>query len=308
MNREITGLHHVTALASDAARTNAFYTRVLGLRRVKTTVNFDKPDVYHLCYGDTLGRAGTVMTFFPMADARPGRRGVSEVSCTAFSVPEGSLGFWRTRLRRAGFASETRACDARRLSLRGPDDEALCLVEVADDPREPYVAPGIAPDVAIRGLHGVELTLRDVAATAELLIAMGFAPQAPTGARRRFVLAGGNGAQTVDLLEAPDAPVAVQGAGSVHHVAFSVPDRAAQDRVRVAMQQAGMRVTDVLDRFYFHAIYFRSPGGVLFEVATEAPGFEADEDRSALGQALKLPDQHEHLRDWLTDRLQPLEA
>jgi len=307
---DIHGLHHVTSLATGAAANNAFFTRTLGLRRVKTTVNFDKPEVYHLYYGDEIGRAGTVMTYFPFPKARRGTRGAGEVSEVGFSVPAGTLDAWSARLAAAGVASQRVSCPfgAQCLRFLGPDGEALALAESSEDRRTPWTGGPVPDDMAILGFAGVRLTLRDIAPTADLLSLMGYREADADGPVRRFVLAHGNGADTVELEHAPDAPDAVQGAGSVHHVAFSVADRAAQTRVHEALTEAGFRVTRPMDRSYFWAIYFRSPGGVLFEVATEAPGFGADEDLGHLGEDLKLPEQHAHLRPWLQENLEPLEA
>lgn len=306
----IRGLHHVTSLASDANANNAFFTATLGLRRVKKTVNFDAPDVYHLYYGDALGTPGTVMTYFPFPGMARGRPGSGEVGITAFAVPEGALSFWRDRLAAAGAGGleESEAFGERRLAFRGPDGEALALVEVPGDGRRPWAGGGVPADRAIRGFHSVVLRLRDAGPTAELLRLMGYEAAEAQGPIERFVLPGGNGAGIVDLEAAPGAPAASQGAGSVHHVAFSVADGAAQAEVRRSLTDAGLRVTPPIDRDYFWAIYFRTPGGVLFEVATDEPGFARDEDPGALGTALKLPRQHEHLRPWLEANLDPIAA
>ncbi|TCM87081.1 VOC family protein [Rhodovulum steppense] len=302
----VEGLHHVTSLASGAVANNAFFTTILGLRRVKTTVNFDAPEVYHLYYGDEIGRPGSVLTCFPYEGARRGRRGTGEVHATAFSVPEGSLPDWQARLHAAGvpgLSVEERFGEAW-LLFDGPDGERLALVERADG-RAPWTGGGVAAATAIRGFHAVTLRLADAGPTAELLQAMGYDETGRDRALRRFELGRHNGAGIVDLETVAAAP-AVPGAGSVHHVAFAVPDRPAQDALRQALTDQGLRVTPPIDRDYFHAIYFRSPGGVLFEVATNAPGFARDETPEHLGEALKLPRQHEHLRARLERELVPL--
>lgn len=296
MDLPIEGLHHVTSLAGGAVRTNAFFTGPLGLRRVKKTVNFDAPDVYHLYFGDTTGTPGTVMTCFPYERARPGRRGTGEVSVTVFSVPADSLDDWQARLAGAGvtgLARET-AFGETRLGLDGPDGERLALVARADD-RTGWTGGGIGAGMAIRGFHGVTMRLADAGPTAEVLGLLGYAEIGREGTVRRFALPRHNGAGVVDLDTGP-GPRAVEGAGSVHHVAFAVPDRAAQDLVRQALTAEGLGVTPPIDRDYFWAIYFRTTGGVLFEIATATPGFARDEDPAHLGEALKLPGQHEHLR------------
>jgi len=304
----IRGLHHVTAMANDARRNNRFYTRVLGLRRVKQTVNFDAPDVYHLYYADGMGTPGTVMTFFPFPDSGPGVAGAGEAGLTSFSVPDGALPFWRERLHNAGEVRTDTAFGEDRLLFRGPDGERLALVERSGDARAPWTGNGVGEGEAIRGFHGVTLTLRDARATAELLTLMGYSEEAGEGRLTRFRRPGGNGADVVDIETAPDAPLARLGAGSVHHVAFAVENRAAQLEVRRALTEAGFGITPVIDRDYFYAIYFRTPGGVLFEVATNEPGFARDEDPAHLGETLKLPAQHAHLRPILEKHLEPLEG
>lgn len=297
------GLHHVTMIASRAGPHDAFYREALGLRRVKVTVNFDAPDVYHLYYGDALGRPGTAITSFPFGPrAARGTRGAGETGETAYSVPKGSLDAWAARL---GGTREERFGEAR-LRAEGPDGEGVTLVE-ADDARAPWT--GIHPaGEAIRGFHSVALTLREAGPTADLLRVMGYEEEGRDGAVTRMRLAHGNGADAVDLVESPDAPRAAQGAGSVHHVAFAVPDDAGQEAMRAAVLRMGLRPTPQVDRDYFRSIYFGTPGGVLFEVATAEPGFARDEAPDALGTALKLPRRHEPLRARLRGTLEPLEG
>ncbi|TDL79324.1 ring-cleaving dioxygenase [Palleronia sediminis] len=302
---QIKGLHHVTSMAADAQENNAFFTNVLGLRRVKKTVNFDAPEVYHLYYGDEAGTPGSVMTYFPFPRIGPGRRGAGEVSETGFAVPPGTLDFWRDRLEGAGVdgLAEFEAFGERRLRFHGPDGDGFALIETPDDPREPYADGPVPADKGVHGFRGVTMRLRDGAATSELLKFMGYREIARDGVLIRFALEGGNGADIVDLEVLPDAAPARQGAGSVHHVAFAVADRAAQVEVRRALLEAGAHVTPVIDRDYFWAIYFRTPGGILFEIATNEPGFARDEDPAHLGEALKLPKQHAHLRPQLEKTL-----
>ncbi len=308
MLNQIKGLHHVTSLASDARRNNAFFTDTLGLRRVKKTVNFDAPDVYHLYYGDEVGSPGSVMTYFPFPDAARGRPGTGEVGTTAFSVPEGSLGYWHQRLAAKGADGlrESTAFGANRLEFAGPDGDGFALVEVPDDTRAPWTGTDVPADAAIRGFHSAAIRLNDTGALAELLGFMGYQKQDSSDGTTRFVVPGGT-ADTIDLEEMPNIAHAAQGAGSVHHIAFAVENREKQLEVRKALMDTGYQVTPVIDRDYFWAIYFRTPGGVLFEVATNEPGFDRDEDRATLGETLKLPTQHAHLRDALEQHLQPLE-
>lgn len=305
MLTDIKGLHHVTSMAADAQQNNDFFTRTLGLRRVKKTVNFDAPDVYHLYYGDETGSAGTVMTYFPFPHIRHGRPGTGEVSETLFSVPRGSLGYWKERFAAQGVSGvqEHERFGERRLRFQGPDGDGFALVEVDGDSRAPFSAGTVPADEGVHGFHGVTMRLRDAGATAELLKFMGYEEAGKQGSTTRFAI-DGNGADYIDLETLSVAEPARQGAGSVHHVAFAVEDRAAQLRVRKALMDTGYNVTPVIDRDYFWAIYFRTPGGVLFEIATNEPGFDRDEDTAHLGQALKLPTQHAHLRPQL-ERLLP---
>lgn len=309
MLTQIKGLHHITAMARDAADNNAFYTQNLGLRRVKKTVNFDEPSVYHLYYGDEAGTPGTIMTYFPVPDIARGRPGTGEVGTTVFSVPEGSLDFWQQQLEAARLGNITRdeSFGQKRLGFRGPDGDSLALVEVPDDRRAPWTGNGINADEAIRGFHSANLRLKDGGATEGLLRFMGYDVAETHQGIKRYVRPDGNGADFIDIETLPEVERAALGAGSVHHIAFAVADRAAQLEVRKALVDAGLNVTPVIDRDYFWAIYFRSPGGVLFEVSTNEPGFNTDEDTAHLGEALQLPKQHAHLRPLLEQTLEPLE-
>ncbi|WP_138470866.1 VOC family protein [Poseidonocella sp. HB161398] len=303
MTLPINGLHHVTSLASDARANNGFFTRTLGLRRVKKTVNFDAPDVYHLYYGDAAGTPGSVMTYFPFPGIGKGRAGAGEVGETVFAVPEGSLGFWKERLG-AGNVTESARFGETHLHFAGPDGDKFSLVETADG-RDGWTGE-VDADHALRGFRGATLRLRDGGATGELLRFMGYEAEETQGNLTRFRVPGGNGADIIDVETLPGAPAAQQGGGSVHHIAFSVADRAAQDEVRKAIADTGYQITPPIDRDYFWAVYFRTPGGVLFEVATDAPGFDRDESPAHLGEALKLPRQHEHLRKVLEGHLEPI--
>jgi glyoxalase family protein len=304
---QIKGLHHVTSMASDAQENNRFFTHKLGLRRVKKTVNFDAPDVYHLYYGDETGTPGSVMTYFPFPNIGRRRAGAGEVGATVFAVPEGALPYWRERLGALGVGglAETESFGETRLAFAGPDHDEFALVEAKGDDRKPWTKGSVAADEAIRGFHSVSLRLRDGGATEELLKFMGYETVDTSGNVRRLAVPGGNGAQVIDIETIPGSRADL-GAGSVHHVAFAVENRAKQLEVRKALMDTGYQVTPVIDRDYFWAIYFRTPGGVLFEVATNEPGFDRDEDAAHLGEALKLPTQHEHLRPILESHLKPI--
>ena len=307
MIKQIKGLHHITSLARSAQQNNAFFTNVLGLRRIKKTVNFDAPDVYHLYYGDEAGTPGTVMTYFPFPNAGPGRKGVGEVGRTPCSIPTGSSQAWLDRFATFdlnGIGTDTRF-GQKRVLFDGPDGDQFALVE-SDDDRAAWTGNGVSAAMGIRGFHSADMRLRDGAASAELLGFMGYEKLDTEGDVTRFIVPGGNDANAIDLEVMPDAQVSAQGAGSVHHIAFAVENRARQLEVREALLDTGYQVTPVIDRDYFYAIYFRTPGGVLFEVATNEPGFNRDEDTAHLGEALKLPSQHEHLRARLEGLLEPL--
>ncbi|SOH95165.1 glyoxalase family protein [Monaibacterium marinum] len=304
MLNQIKGLHHVTSIAADAAQNNRFFTNTLGLRRVKKTVNFDAPDVYHLYYGDETGAPGSVMTYFPFPNAARGTAGVGEVGTTTFSIPEGALPYWRDRL--AGNVAEDTRFGQQRLLFTAPDGDQFALVEQLGDARAPWAGNGVSADEGIRGFHSATMRLQDGGAMAELLGFMGYETLETEGNVTRFAVADGTGANIIDVETLPDAQRAQQGAGSVHHIAFAVENRQAQLEIRQALLDTGYQVTPVIDRDYFWAIYFRTPGGVLFEVATNEPGFDRDEAPAHLGEALKLPTRHEHLRPVLEQKLQKI--
>jgi glyoxalase family protein len=308
MIKDIKGLHHVTSMAADANDNNRFFTRTLGLRRIKKTVNFDAPEVYHLYYGDEAGTPGSVMTYFPFGQMPRGRRGTGEVGVTEFAVPKGALGFWRDRLAARGVTGLTEGSflGEARLGFDGPDGDNFALVESEARGRTPWTGTDVPEEAGILGFHGARFRLKDEAATGELLGFMGYQKDESEGNVTRYRIEGGNAADTIDIEALPDAKTAGQGAGSVHHIAFAVEDRAAQDRVRKALLDTGYQVTPVIDRDYFWAIYFRTPGGILFEVATNEPGFDRDEDRAHLGEALKLPSRYQPFRDKIEAHLPPI--
>jgi len=312
----IQGIHHVTAIATDAQQNVDFYAGVLGLRLVKRTVNFDDPGTYHLYYGDEEGRPGTILTFFPWPLARRGSRGTGQATVTAFSVPEGSLGWWRQRLASLGVVHEDPSArfDEEVLSFLDPDGLKLELVAHAGAAEQaPWADGPVAERYALRGFHSVTLRQADAEATAGVLVAMGFAAVGETGQRHRYQAAGGqDGAAaqpgaTVDLLVDPTGAPGHVAAGTVHHVAWRAADDADQLAWRGALVERGLHVTPVLDRNYFHSIYFREPGGVLFEIATDPPGFAIDETVRELGGHLKLPEWLEPHRRRIEEALPRLE-
>ena len=277
------GIHHVTAMAGDPRRNVDFYTNVLGLRLVKKTVNFDDPGTYHLYYGDVVGHPGTIMTFFPWPGAMRGRRGTGQVITTSFAVPHLSLGHWYERLRHAGVTVErSTAFNEELLLFEDPDGLHLELVETT--------AGDQGAEQAILGFSHVTLSEQGYEATARLLTdVMGFRQTAESDNHFRFALGVPGFATRVDVRCMPDAPLGKISVGTVHHVAWRVAGAVEQLAWRERLAQAGLNVTPVLDRQYFRSIYFREPGGVLFEIATDPPGFLIDESRERLGTDLKLP-------------------
>ncbi|QRG05428.1 ring-cleaving dioxygenase [Xanthobacter dioxanivorans] len=292
------GLHHVTAIAGPAARNLDFYTRALGLRLVKKTVNFDDPGTYHFYFGDAAGQPGSILTFFPWEHAGQGRAGVGEAQETAFRIPEASVGFWSTRLLSLGLAPDLpeKRFGATVIGFKDPDGMRLALVGVPGIEAEAAWDGGEVPaEHAIRGLHSVTLLLKEAGATAALLTdVFGFAEVGREGTRIRYAAPGDAIGGIVDIREAGDFLSGRQGRGSVHHIAFRAADDATQAAMaeRVATQH-GLHVTGQRDRTYFRSVYFREPGGVLFEIATDDPGFAVDEAPESLGAALKLPAQYE---------------
>ncbi len=298
---QINGIHHVTAIAGPARRNLDFYGRVLGLRLVKKTVNFDDPSTYHLYYGDAAGSPGTILTFFPWEHAAPGRLGIGETQETVFRVPEGAIGYWSHRLVELGVVHEQpqKRFGETVLPFRDPDGMRLALVGVPGIEAEPAWADGgIPPEHAIRGFHGVSLLLEDAAATGAVLSdVFGFAEAGREGSVVRYRAEDSPLGNVVDLRTAGGFLPARPGAGSVHHVAFRAADDAAQqEMVRRLAENHGIRATEQKDRNYFRSVYFREPGRVLFEIATDVPGFTVDEAPDSLGRSLKLPAQYEAQR------------
>ncbi len=302
------GLHHVTAMASDPVRNAAFYTATLGLRLVKKTVNFDDPGTYHLYFGDQVGTPGTILTFFPIPDLRRGRAGVGQATSFAFQVPTGSLDFWNERLRSRGLsimAKQTRFGNDV-LGFLDPDGFLVELVEtVSPATTQIPEADGIPTSHAIRAFHGVTLLLRNHGPTSDFLTRSFGARFLGQEANRRRYLFEETGS-TVDLIEDADGSHGTGGAGTIHHVAFRSSDDDAQRAAREALLTLGFSVSPVMDRTYFHSIYFREPGGVLFEIATDGPGFAIDESVETLGQNLKLPPWVEARREMIESLLPPL--
>jgi glyoxalase family protein len=288
------GIHHVTAIAGQARRNVDFYTNILGLRLIKKTVNFDDPHTYHLYYGDETGQPGTALTFFPWAQAAPGRVGIGETQETVLRVPESAIGYWTHRFVEKGVAHQALEKRFGETVLRFTDGDGmrLALAAVPRLEREAGWNNGDVPlDAAIRGFHSVSLLLEDAAPTGAILTdVLGFAEVAREGSLIRYKAGETTIGGIVDLRTAPGFLPGRQGAGSVHHVAFRAADDAAQAAmVRKLVANHRIRTTEQKDRNYFRSVYFREPGHVLFEIATDIPGFAADEPVATLGQSLKLP-------------------
>ena len=288
------GIHHVTAIAGDPVKNLSFYARDLGLRFVKKTVNFDEPSTYHFYYGDETGSPGTILTFFPWTNAPVGRRGVGETRQTAFRVPLRSLGYWTQRFIEKGILYQTleKRFDQSVLPFTDRDGMALALVGIADAENEPGWSSGDIPfEHAIRGLQGVTLLLDSAQKTAAILTdVFGFREVAREGSLTRFAAAGDAKGSVVDIYEAAGVPRGHQGRGSVHHIAFRAADDVQQAQfTEKLIRTHGRHPTEQKDRKYFRSIYFREPGGVLFEIATDIPGFAVDEPVEALGRDLELP-------------------
>jgi glyoxalase family protein len=304
------GIHHITAIAGDPQRNIDFYTGVLGLRLVKVTVNFDDPGSYHLYYGDELGHPGSILTFFPWPEGRPGRQGTGQVGTVSLAIPPASLGFWVERLlgQSVKYEGPVRRFDEPVLSFKDPDGLLLELVatgRVADVP--PWPDGPIPSDHAIRGLHAAVIWEDGDSGTADFLIrVMGFQPVGEEGHTFRFQAADTGSGTVVDLRRAPGFWRGAGGVGTVHHVAFRAPTDEDQVVKRDEIERKGFDITPVIDRQYFHSVYFREPGGVLFEIATDPPGFTIDESPAELGTHLKLPPVYEASRERIERRLPPL--
>ncbi len=319
MNSPLLGLHHVTAVARNPKHNLEFYTNVLGLRLVKKTVDFDEPGTYHFYFGDAQGTPGTILTFFPWTDKPDGRLGTGQASAVAFAVPSGALGFWEERLSERGLSFyepttrfEGSAGEEQALVFR--DADGLCVELVEDhvggqhaDAAAWWEEGGVARDAAIRGLHSVTLALQDTTATDILLRdTLGFDIVAQDANRTRYALEAGGAGKFLDVLSLPSTPRGHIGPGTIHHVAWRVSNDSVEQALRERLASAGLDVTGFRDRKYFHSIYFDEPGGVLFEIATDPPGFAVDEPRNELGTGLQLPAKLEPRRAELIKALPPL--
>ena len=303
----ILGLHHVTATVSDAQDDLDFCIETLGLRLVKKTVNFDNHNVYHFYYGDEVGTPGTIWTTFPYKgwNVPAGEKGAGQILATTFSVPAASMEFWRARLERLGVEvidGRARFTD-QVLAFRDPSGLVMEMVGADDDPRESWQST-ISEESAVRGLHSVTLVVRTPQHTLDLMTTvLGFSVVDEMEGRIRVAVNGTRPGHIMDILHDPDATTAKNGIGTVHHVAMAIATEEQQRTLREDLVRRGVQVTEVRDRQYFKSIYFREPGGVLFEVATIEPGFLVDEDLRTLGRDLKLPPWEEPHRQEIENRL-----
>jgi glyoxalase family protein len=307
----ILGLHHVTATVDDAQDDLDFCLNSLGLRLVKKTVNFDNHHVYHFYYADTDGTPGTIWTTFPYKGrgVGVGHKGAGQVTVTSFSVPNGSLDVWRKRLGAHAIAVTDLPARFGDPVIRFADRSGITfeLIASGHDGRKPWVARDFDSADAIRGLHSVTLVVRDAAKTVELMTQLlDYTVVDEMDSRIRLAVNGGGPGRMIDVAHHADAEPAVNGLGTVHHVAMAVASAEEQLRLRGELLRYGCKVTEVRDRCYFTSIYFREPGGVLFEIATIGPGFTSDEPLLSLGEHLSLPPDYEHLRDRIEPVLTPL--
>jgi glyoxalase family protein len=307
---DITGIHHITAISGDAQENLDFYAGVLGMRLVKKSVNQDDPGTYHLFYADADGHPGTDLTFFPFRFSAPGKLGVGLGIEISLAIPDGSIDYWRQRLSEHGakLGDEDVRRGERVLTLSDPHGQQLALVETADEreftawPRSPVPA-----EKQVRGLHAVRVWERDLALTASFLTdVLEFSSYGEENGWHRYGVGGGGSGKHIEIRELPDTPRGAWGAGTMHHVAWRVADESVELKMRERVAKAHRRPTEVIDRFWFKSVYFLEPGGVLFELATEGPGFTADEEPEHLGEQLVLPPWLEPQRDAIESALPAL--
>ena len=307
---DILGVHHVTAIASDPQQNVDFYAGVLGLRLVKMTVNYDDPTTYHLYYGDGQGHPGTIMTFFPWPDAIAGRIGTGQMTVTSFAVPEKSLGYWKDRLTAHKMSVQEARSEFEQTLLFFTDPDGLQVELIATPQANPDNVWNRGPvpvDFAIRGFHHVTLSENGYERTASLLTdTLGFKRVQEHGARFRFAASSGLPGTIVDLICAPEGRPGRVAVGTVHHVAWRTPTDEQQVKWRETIRDLQYNVTPIIDRTYFRSIYFREPGGVLFEIATDPPGFAVDEPADKIGTSLVLPHWLESERSELERILPPI--
>ncbi|BDU26142.1 ring-cleaving dioxygenase [Flavobacterium sp. GSB-24] len=311
MENKILGLHHITAIAGDAKRNFNFYSNILGLRFIKKTVNFDDPGTYHFYFGDEVGSAGTILTFFPWGEGiQQGRKGSGMATEIGYSVPKGSLDFWQERFEKYNviYNKPAEKFGEKYLTFLDPDGLKLELIESkTENNRKPWETDEVKADVATRGFHNITLTLNSIKATAAILTEIfGYKLIEQNVNRYRYATDAVENAAIVDLVELEEEKRGHVANGSVHHVAFRVPNDEVLMHFREKIEDYGLSITPQIDRNYFHSLYFREPGGVLFEIATDNPGFTVDESLEELGKNLKLPAQYESDRAAIEAHLVPI--
>ncbi|WP_426479280.1 ring-cleaving dioxygenase [Chryseobacterium sp. CBSDS_008] len=300
MNNRILGLHHITAIADNAKRNLGFYTKVLGVRLVKKTVNFDDPGTYHFYFGNETGTPGTILTFFPWEGIGKGSNGSGMATHIGYSVPKGSLEFWRNHLQNLNVATEEgEIFGEKMISFKDPDGLQLQLIEPSgEDNRKVWTTDDIKDESALRGFHNVTLTLKKADPTIKVLTdILGYDFKKQDGERYRLATDAIDTANIVDIIENDAIPAGRNAAGTNHHIAFRVKDDNVLMEYREKALSAGLSITPKINRDYFYSLYFREPGGVLFEIATDNPGFTVDEPLNELGTNLKLPVQYEGMRE-----------
>jgi glyoxalase family protein len=307
---DITGIHHITAISGDAQENLDFYAGVLGMRLVKKSVNQDDPGTYHLFYADADGHPGTDLTFFPFRFSAPGKLGVGLGIEISLAIPDGSIDYWRQRLSEHGakLGEEEVRRGERVLTLSDPHGQHLALVETADERQfTPWPRSPVPAEKQVRGLHAVRVWERDLALTASFLIdVLEFSSYGEENGWHRYGVGGGGSGKHIEIRELPDTPRGAWGVGTMHHVAWRVADERVELKMRERIAKAHRRPTEIIDRFWFKSVYFLEPGGVLFELATEGPGFTADEEPEHLGEQLVLPPWLEPQRDAIESALPAL--
>lgn len=309
MENKILGLHHITAIAGNAKRNLDFYTLILGQRLVKKTVNFDDPKTYHFYFGNEGGEPGTLLTFFPWEGINPGRNGTGMATHIAYAVPQGALEFWKNRLKAFNIAyKEGEIMGEKMISFQDPDGLELEFVEPKNpDNRKVWTTNEISSEVATKGFYTTTLTLNNAEATSKVLTdLLGYQLQQEDGNRYRFATDAIETSHLIDILEDPTAGRGINSAGTNHHIAFRVKNDDVLMEFREKILSAGLNITPKIDRDYFYSLYFREPGGVLFEIATDNPGFTIDEPLEELGNSLKLPKKYEPARTQIESLLPDL--
>jgi glyoxalase family protein len=310
MENSIKGLHHITAIAGDAKRNFDFYTKVMGLRLVKKTVNFDDPGTYHFYYGNENGAPGTILTFFPWEGIRQGRAGTGMATDIGYAVPAGSLEFWQERFKQFKVKTDPviEQFGEQVLPFRDPDGLRIQLVIPSKtDTRVPWATADVQTEIATRGFHNVVLTLQRIEPTAGILTdVLGYKLLKQEGNRYRYITDSIDNASIVDLVASPSEPAGINAGGTNHHIAFRVENDDILMEYREKVLSKGLGITPKIDRDYFFSLYFREPGGVLFEIATDNPGFTKDEPLDQLGTVLRLPKQYEASRDKIEKMLPAL--